>query len=94
MRRTILAIALLAPSLAVAAPRPSTTAMSCGAAHALVTHRGAIVLGTGGDTYDRFVANRSLCEIEQVIQPAFVPTASNPQCFIGYRCIEPRFNRF
>jgi hypothetical protein len=71
---------------AVAQSRPSTLQMSCGQARATVASRGAIVLGTGGYTYDRFVGNRNFCEINETIEPAWVPTRDTPQCFIGYRC--------
>jgi hypothetical protein len=81
------AMALLAAS-ALAQPRPQSVAMGCPQAAELVTARGAIVLGTGGFTYDRFVRDRSFCEITQTTEVAFVPTLDNPYCFVGYRCKE------
>lgn len=71
---------------ALAQPRASTLAMSCGQARGVVASRGAVVLGTGGQTYDRFVAGRNFCEINETIEPVWVPTADTPQCPIGYRC--------
>jgi hypothetical protein len=70
--------------------------MSCAAARALVTARGAIVLGTGSSLYDRnapplydrYVVSRAYCSSTQVVEPAFVPTTDNRQCFIGYTCRE------
>jgi len=52
------------------------------------------VLGTGGYTYDRFVRDRSFCEITEATESAFAPTLDAPQCFIGYRCKEPENDRF
>ena len=83
-----------AADTAAAQSRPDTTRMSCAAARALVTARGAIVLGTGSSLYDRnapalydrYVVSRAYCSSTQVIEPAFVPTADNRQCFIGYTC--------
>jgi hypothetical protein len=83
---------------AAAQSRPDTTRMSCAAARALVTRHGAIVLGTGRSLYDRnapslfdrYVVSRAYCMSTEVIEPAFVPTADNRQCFIGYTCLEPR----
>src|SRR3954447_1039724 len=47
----------------LAQPRPSTTDMRCAQAAGIVAARGAIVLGTGGFTYDRFVSDAShLCD--------------------------------
>ncbi|WP_262029635.1 hypothetical protein [Microvirga sp. Mcv34] len=73
---------------AQAQPRPSTLAMPCGASQQLVFARGAIVLGTGGQTYDRFVRDQSFCAIGEYASQAFVPSRDTPACFIGYRCKE------
>ena len=48
--------------------------------------RGAAVLSTGTYTYDRFVRDRSFCEIDEYIEPAWVPARDTPQCPVGYRC--------
>lgn len=63
--------------------------MTCQQARGFVTSRGAAVLGTGGMTYDRFVRDRRYCEATEITSNAFVPTRDNPQCLIGYRCLEP-----
>jgi hypothetical protein len=84
---SVLALALVAPSLANAQGRLSSTAMGCDAARGTVAKAGAIVLGTGGATYDRFVVAQSYCTRDEITEPAYAPTANNPQCFIGYRCV-------
>src|SRR4051794_25579712 len=73
---------------AVTQSRPSTTAMTCRQAASLVYARG-IVLGTGGYTYNRFVRDRSFCQITEALETAWVPTRDTPTCFVGYRCYEP-----
>ena len=83
-----LTIALSIATSAVAQPRPSTVNMSCRQAAGLVASRGAIVLGTGGYTYDRFVRDRSFCQVTEVTEPVWVPAGDTPQCLVGYRCIE------
>jgi hypothetical protein len=94
MKRLILAIAAsLAVTSAVAQPRPSTAAMSCNQAAGLVASRGAIVLGTGGYTYDRFVSDDRFCLRTETTEPVWVPAGDTPQCFVGYRCRERNFNR-
>jgi hypothetical protein len=88
-----LAVSLFATS-AVAQARPSSVAMSCRQAAGLVASHGAIVLGTGGYTYDRFVADQRFCLRSEVTVPAWVPSGDTPQCFVGYRCKEAeRFDR-
>jgi hypothetical protein len=79
----------LAAATALAQPRPDSTGMSCRQAAGLVQARGALVLGTGRHTYDRFVRDRSFCEITEVAEPGFSPTLDNPDCFVGYTCREP-----
>jgi len=84
---SLAAIVAVATS-AAAQPRPSSIAMSCRQAAGLVASRGAVVLGTGGYTYDRFVADQRFCLRNEVIEPAWVPAGDTPQCFVGYRCKE------
>jgi hypothetical protein len=78
--------ALLAATPTLARERASTTAMTCKAANALVTQRGAVVLGSGGSSYDRYVRSETLCPTGLYGRAAFVPTRDNPQCYIGYYC--------
>lgn len=95
MRLTIARVLLAALALPLAAGeapaqgRPDATRLSCRQAAGLVQARGAVVLGTGGHTYDRFVADRRFCEVTEATRPAFVATADHPQCFVGYTCFEP-----
>jgi hypothetical protein len=86
--RTCLALYLTALTTAVAAQgRPYTRSMSCRAAAALVVAAGgAVVLGTGPNTYERVVLHGGFCYIEETTAPAWELTADNPQCFLGYRC--------
>jgi hypothetical protein len=85
--RTLVALGLcVAATAAVAQSRPSTPSLPCVRAAALVQTQGAIVLGTGGYTYDRFVSGGNFCLVGERPDPAWVPSADNPQCFVGYRC--------
>jgi hypothetical protein len=92
MSRIVLALALtLAADLAAAQTRPSTLTRPCGLNRQTVMASGAIVLGTGGYTYDRFVRDRSFCEFNEYTEPAWVPSRDTPSCFIGYRCKSDRY---
>ncbi len=95
MTKALLAFAASLLATSALAQRPSTVNMTCGQAAGLVAARGAIVLGTGGYTYDRFVHHRGFCLITETTRAAFVPTRDNRQCFVGYTCIEgnPLFER-
>jgi hypothetical protein len=89
MKKLVLAASMSAlVSSAMAQPRLSTTAMSCNQAAGLVASRGAVVLGTGGYTYDRFVSDHRFCLRTETTDPAWVPAGDTPQCFVGYRCRE------
>jgi hypothetical protein len=87
MKKAVLALALFASASSVhAQQRPYTPNLTCGQARQIVFANGAIVLGTGPHLYDRYVRDRSFCELNEYIDPAFVPTRDTPQCAIGYRC--------
>ena len=88
MKIFAVALVLLLPACAAdAQSRPSTTTMSCAAAQGLVLSRHAIVLNTGRDLYDRYVADQGQCPTGLVATPAFAPTLDNPQCFVGSLCV-------
>ena len=81
-----IALVTMSPS-ALAQSNPLTLRMSCNGARQVVAARGATVLNTGLTTYDRYIAGNGQCALGEVIDPAWVPTADNPQCPIGYRCV-------
>jgi hypothetical protein len=87
MIRTAFLLGLvLLPGSSLAQQRLSTPTMPCGAAARLVSAHGAIVLGTGGHTYDRYVRDVGFCQRDETTEPAWAPAADTPQCFVGYRC--------
>ncbi len=89
MKTTLLALTLsLTASAALAQPRPYTPRMSCNSASQMVTTNGAVIADTGPNTFDRFVRDRSFCTPSEETIPAFVPSADNRQCFIGWTCRE------
>lgn len=92
MKKMALVLALMATaSSAQAQQRPSTLSMNCNQARQLVFARGAMVLSTGTYTYERFVRDRSFCEINETIEPMWAPTRDTPQCPVGYRCRDSDF---
>jgi hypothetical protein len=87
MKQLVLGLALaLTATAAAAQSRPSTTTQSCETSRRMVAAHGAIVLGTGGYTYDRFVRDRSFCEFDEEAEPAWVAARDTPTCMVGHRC--------
>jgi len=87
MNRLVVALVLtLASSAAIGQSRPSTVNRPCAVNRQSVVASGAIVLGTGGYTYDRFVRDRGFCQFDEYTEPAWVESRDTPACFIGYRC--------
>lgn len=86
--KTAVAASALAISIAVpiAEARVNTTNLTCRQAQDLVYSRGGIVLSTGRNTYDRFVADRSFCPNGDYTKPAYVRTRDRRSCNIGYTC--------
>lgn len=85
---TVIAL-LIGTGGALAQGRLDSTRMSCREAAAYVRAQGATVLGTGGMSYDRFVADRRFCAPTESTKPAFAPTRDAAYCPIGFTCIEP-----
>ena len=85
-RFTLSPLLLLATGGALAQSRPSSLERSCAANRQSVAASGAIVLGTGGQTFDRFVRDRGFCQHGDFLEPAWVPSRDTAQCFVGYRC--------
>lgn len=86
--KTALLAIILAASIAVPAAqsRVDTTRMSCRQAQNTVQSRGAIVMSTGRNTFDRFVVDRSFCPPGDYIKRAYVPTRDQKACSVGYTC--------
>ena len=82
-------LAGLALSLAAGdalAQRQSTVDMSCGEARDVVRANGAIVLGTGGRTFDRFVAHPSYCLQGEDAYGGWARTTDELRCPVGLIC--------
>ncbi len=80
-------VILLQPSPLSAQARPDTRTMTCEQAKARVKAQGGLVMTTGQNTYQRFVATHQFCfSPTDVTQPAFAPTRDNARCDIGFTC--------
>ncbi|PLW75717.1 hypothetical protein [Cohaesibacter celericrescens] len=53
----------------------------------LVQEQGSVLLDTGPNLFDRYVANGSYCTLlGEHAEPAYVPTANSSSEFVGYTC--------
>ncbi|MGU3537107.1 hypothetical protein [Methylobacterium sp. A54F] len=92
MRRAALALLLSVLALpALGQPRTASPRMTCQEAMDLVRREGSVTLSLGRAPPERFVRDRSFCELTEIAELRFVPTRDNPECPIGYRCKEPAF---
>ncbi|QIB34509.1 hypothetical protein [Ancylobacter pratisalsi] len=91
MRALLFAVPLaaLTATSAFAQSMPNSLNMSCAATFDLVREKGAVVIGTGPNVYDRYVSDQRYCGLDETTFPAWLQTADQKQCFIGYRCREP-----
>lgn len=67
--------------------RPDSRRMTCNQAYNLVQRHGAVVMSTGRYTFERVVADRRWCQLEEVTQRFRVPTLDDRRCRVGYRCV-------
>ena len=92
VRAASLAVAVVALSVAaapaIAQAGPPSQSLTCESARRIVASRGAAVLTTGRNAYDRYVSSSQFCVLGETTEPAWIPTADTPQCLVGYRCRE------
>ena len=84
--KRLLAVALSLAAGAALAERPSSLDMTCGEALDLVRSSGAIVLGTGSHTYERFVAHPSYCLQGEEAYGGWTRTLDEARCPVGLIC--------
>ena len=86
LRLAVTSLALLIGTEAWSQGRPNSMTITCSQAAGLVASQGAVVLGAGVYTDDRYVSGPSFCVQGAATEPAWIPTFDNPQCFGGYQC--------
>ena len=86
MTRILLSVVLALEATSAFAARPSTLGMTCQQAQNMVASRGAVVMSTGTNTYDRFVISPGYCEVAEWAYDATAPTKDARHCPLGYVC--------
>jgi hypothetical protein len=82
----VLALCVLSTSALAQSSRPQLSSMTCGAASSLIKNRGAVVVDTGPNTFERLVASEGFCQRGETAIPYFTPTRDNRTCMAGYEC--------
>jgi hypothetical protein len=88
LKRCILIGALSWACQASAQTRLDAPSSTCAALQASLARLGGALVSTGPFLYDFYFANQSGCGIRRRPAPSYAATKDNPQCFIGYRCVE------
>ena len=89
MRTALLSLLIVfGLSAAHAQEMPNSLSMSCAAASSLVREKGQVVIASGPNVYQQIVAESGACFADHVAVPAWVPTADQSQCLVGYHCQE------
>lgn len=73
---------------AAAAQQPYSPELSCRSLEKIMKSRGAVVIGTSPTEYDRYVNSSQFCYSSQHTVAAWVPSADEADCFVGYTCRE------
>ncbi len=69
------------------AARVDARKLSCSQAQSLVQERGSVVMTFTPTTYDKIVKNRWFCDIGDNTRSFYTPTADNPRCLVGKKCV-------
>jgi hypothetical protein len=80
-----LVLALAGTSLVQAQGRPDARQLTCNEARSLIAGNGAVVMTTGPNTYERYVAGTRFCYSPEVAVPAWISTRDTSQCVVA-RC--------
>ena len=89
MRTVLLTIPfILMAGSAFAQAGPNSLIMSCASSRALVQKRGAVLMYTGPNIFDRYVSNQSFCAGNEMTKPAWIATVDQPECLVGSVCRE------
>ena len=89
MRAVLLLGLFLALATTGAEARPDTRQMTCGEVNAAIQDAGSLVMTTGRNTYQRFVANRNWCDPWELTKPQYAPSADQARCVVRAVCWEP-----
>ena len=80
------ALCAFATSALAQSSRPALHTMTCGAAASMIQSRGAAVVDTGPNTFERLVASEGFCQRGETAIPYFTPTRDIRACMAGYEC--------
>jgi hypothetical protein len=65
--------------------RANSTSLTCAQAQSLIAQRGAVLMNTGPNTFDRYVNDRGSCQVNEYAKTDFIPTKDKKKCAVK-RC--------
>jgi hypothetical protein len=83
-------LASLPAATALAQEGPNARTMTCAQTKAIIQSKGASLINSGPDVYNRYVKDAAYCLEDQYLAPAWVRTLDSKACFIGYYCTDNR----
>ena len=87
-----LALTSLLATTSFAQEGPNLRTMQCAQAKALVNSKGFAVLNSGPNIFNRYVKDAAFCAEDMYLQPAWARTQDSRSCFVGYTCVDDRYN--
>lgn len=88
MKIPFVSVLLILAATAEAHALPAAYKLTCSAAAALVSQRGAVVMEDSPSTYQRYVSDSRYCYVENMLRPEWIATRDNSACFVGYICAQ------
>ena len=82
--------ACLLASAATAQEGPNARAMTCAQTKAIIQEKGAALINSGPNVFNRYVKDAAYCLQDQYLAPAWVRTLDSKACLIGYICSDNR----
>ncbi len=84
-RAALFVLVVSSAHTAAAQPRLDAASTSCSILQSTVSRDGGAVIQTGPFLWDRFVTR---CSQRARETPAYLRTRDNPQCLVGYTCVQ------
>ena len=81
-------------SVSAASARPDTRSFTCAGVQSFVNQRGAVVMTTGRNTFERLVSSVGFCEIGEGPTIARVQSSDRRDCAIRWKCQVRGFRPF
>ncbi|MEM6848900.1 MAG: hypothetical protein AAF580_12675 [Pseudomonadota bacterium] len=90
----VIAAIVTAFSASAAYARPDTRSMTCAGVQSFVNQRGAVVMTTGQNTFERLVSSARFCQVAEGPTIARVQSSDRRNCTVRWKCEVRDFRPF